>query len=101
MYRSLRPDGYPVNPRSFFIGIRREVIRDIDFLNAMYGERVVIIPVSFLGEWKYLRGVVQHINQFHDGMVVHLKPVSSCLLQAWPSVVIWVSRFNCPSGVLS
>lgn len=98
MNRSLKPNGYPVNPKSFLIGIRREVLSNIHFVNAMRAAKEVCMPVRFIGEWRSLKGVVEHVNQFPDGQVVHLRPTGDLL--HWPEVVLWIPSSGANAGVL-
>jgi hypothetical protein len=101
MHRSLKSNGYPNNPRSFFVGIRREIIQIVNFVEVMNQGLELWIPVRFLGEWNKLKGVIQHINQFPDGMVVHMKMMPTSLLEAWDSVEIWIPRSVGQAGVLN
>ena len=99
MNRSLNQNGYPLNPRSFFIGIRREILSTINFIDAMRARKEVCLPVRFIEEWKLLKGFVEHINQFPDGQVVHLRPTGDLLY--WPEAVIWIPSSGSSAGVLS
>lgn len=99
MFRVLKPGGYQVNVRNIFIGIRRDSISGIDFIDALHTGRETIIPVRFIGEWSRLRIVVEQIIQFSDGMLVCSKPNPGCILENWPNAKIWVPRTG-PIGVL-
>jgi|GEM_PF-3779871 hypothetical protein len=99
MNRSLKPNGYPINPKSFFIGIRQEILSTVHFIDAMRTAKEVCMPVRFLGEWNLLKGVVEHINQFPDGQVIHLRPTGGLL--HWPEAVLWIPSSGDPAGVLS
>ncbi|MES2213665.1 MAG: hypothetical protein V4473_02390 [Patescibacteria group bacterium] len=101
MYRTLTQDGRPVKPGSFFIGIRREVIKHIDFVQVLNQSLEVHIPVRFLGRWEDFKGVVTQVNHFCDGMVVILKPTPKSLLENWPSAEIWIPHCIGNIGVLS
>jgi hypothetical protein len=75
-------------------------VRELDFIRSLNSAEEVKIPIRFLGGWGWINGMVLQINHFPDGMVIILSPTSG-LLNAWPTIEIWVPRFGNHSGVLS
>lgn len=88
--RSLMSNGYPINPTSFFIGIRREFLQNLDFVSILKSRGSVSIPVRFIGEWDNIRGVVKQVNHFIDGIVVIMNPLAPSLLENWKMITIWI-----------
>src|SRR3989344_1403032 len=100
MYRTLNASGYPLKPASIFVGIRREYLNGVDFVQAMLTGTTVSFPVRFIRRWKTFAGQVRQVHQFPDGSVVIIKPLPGSLVGDWPSAGVWGPRALGAAGVL-
>jgi len=97
--RSLSLAGRPINLRSFFLLLRREFFKEVDFVKALETGQEVSFPARFIREWGVIKGVVAQVNLFQDGKLVVLVPSPKSLFENWQSVRIWINNDG-PAGVL-
>ena len=102
MYRTLTPEGRPIRPNSFFVSIRREVIRPVDFLEHLSTGKEFALPVRQCSLLHLLKGVVTKVTCFPDGVLVSFRPTPGGLLSprgsenpfGWAEAHIWVNVRN-------
>ena len=99
MYRTLTSEGRPARPNSFFVGIRKETIRSVDFRERLSRGGEFALPVKFCGRLSLLKGVATKVGYFSDGMLVTFTPTPGGLLSprgaenpwGWIEGHIWVN----------
>jgi len=98
--RTLDERGYPINPRSIFISVRREHIPTTDDIiqALLYKDRVLCIQFKDHGQWSILYGTVTGVLRFYDGWIVFY-PQLDCSPLKWNDSVLWIS-FEGQSGIL-
>ncbi|MFZ2484352.1 MAG: hypothetical protein WAW81_00175 [Minisyncoccia bacterium] len=102
MYRTLTPEGRPFRPTSFFVPIRKDVIRPVDFLDHLSTGKEFAVPVRQFSLLCLLKGVVTKVTCFPDGMLITFRPTSGGLLSprgpenlyGWVEAHIWVNVRN-------
>lgn len=102
MYRTLTPEGRPFRPNSFFIGISKDVIRPIDFLDHLSTGKEFALPIREHSLLRLLKGVVTKVTCFSDGALVTFRPTPGGVLSArgpenphgWIEAHIWVNIRN-------
>ncbi len=98
----LNSAGYPLNPTSIFIAVRREYLPTREQLREIqpftYPE--VNLPVRHVGRWETLVGFVSRVREFADGVVVEFpqNPQKSPL--KWSNAVLWIPNHG-TAGILS
>lgn len=102
MYRTLTPEGRPFRPTGFFVGIRKDIIRPVDFLDHLSTGEEFAVPVRQSSLLALLKGVVTKVTCFPDGMLVTFRPTPGGLLSprgpenlyGWAEAHIWVNVRN-------
>ncbi len=102
MYRTLTPEGRPLRPNSFFIGIRKDMIRPVDFLYHLSTGKEFALLVRFCSRLSLLKGVVTKITCFPDGATITFRPTPGGTLSprgpenphGWAEAHIWVNLRN-------
>jgi len=101
MYRTLTPNGRPIRKNSFFMQIRKDHVREVDFFSHLKSGKEVFLPVRFMGVWETIKGVVIEVHGFRDGVCVVLESRAGSTLANWPVVTMWISSGEDKAGVLS
>jgi hypothetical protein len=92
-------NGYPLNPQSLFIGVRRVYVPNEVALTEHATKGLILsLPCRFLGEWKSLNLFIKKITIFPNGKVISGRPAGG-LLANWPEITLWVPTFG-SCGVL-
>ncbi len=99
MYRTLTPEGRPFRPTSFFVSIRKDVIRPVDFLEHLATGKEFAFPVKAHSLLSLLKGIVTKVTCFPDGMLVTFTPTPGGLLYprgpqnpyGWVEAHIWIN----------
>ena len=94
-------NGYPINPNSIFIGVKRVNVPSYESLvrSMVKGEQLAIPVKQFLG-WETLVGVVTNIKHFTDGIVAHLPQSMNQSNLKWDGAVLWIP-FRGSCGILN
>ncbi len=94
--------GYPLNPTSIFIAVRREYLPTREQLIKIkpftYPE--MSLPVRNVGRWEILVGFIGRVQEFTDGVVVKFPQHMQKSLLKWPDAVLWIPNHG-TAGILS
>lgn len=84
-------NGYPSNPRSIFIGIKRDNIPSKEaFEQALSNGTEILISHRCYGEWGTILGKISKITHFPDGRVIHFPQNLQRSTLKWPEAVLWI-----------
>jgi hypothetical protein len=94
--------GYPINPRSIFIGVRRENLPSREELEKAWDINYpeFTLTVRHLGVWERLVGWITQVTRFPDGIVLHFSQNLSKSPLKWPNAILWVPNKG-SAGILS
>ncbi len=97
----LDSNGYPLNPKSIFIGVQRCNLPPPDSIKQALMTGVELpIPHRFDGKWELLIGTVSKVTHFPDGCVVHFPQSLDKSPLKWPEAILWIpNRGEC--GILN
>lgn len=96
----LNSAGYPLNPRSIFIAVRRVYLPTREQLRQIrpsYPE--VSLPVKHAGQWETLVGFISTVREFTDGVVVEFPQNLQKSPLKWPNAVLWIPDYG-TAGIL-
>ncbi|HEY4517835.1 MAG TPA: hypothetical protein VJI74_03005 [Candidatus Paceibacterota bacterium] len=95
-------EGRPLKPKSIFIGIQRALLPSRAALAEHLCSRVeVFIPVRFCRHWEVLRGTVDEIRMFSDGILVIVKKQhEKSVVKNWPCAPVWIPNRG-SAGILA
>jgi hypothetical protein len=93
--------GYPLRPKSLFIGVRRYQIPSLIRIELMkVSNEEMSLPFLCEREWRNLVGNVTNIKSFADGCVVHFPQNLEKSVLKWPDAILWIPKSG-ECGILS
>lgn len=98
----LNSAGYPLNPESIFVSVRREYLPTREQWTSVppHSYPEVSLPVRQFGQWETLVGFVSIVREFADGIVVEFSQNLNRSFLKWPNAVLWIPNHG-TAGILN
>ncbi len=96
-YSVLDDTGRPRKPKRISQSVRREHLAGLDFATLLSTRTEMCVPAKFVGSWGIIRGLVERVTHFTDGVLIHLVPTVGGIYNAdlanphsWKRLYFWV-----------